>query len=93
MGAYCEGRVDSILGQRAKEHFLYHRDREVDHLNGLAESDRLPAFLKKAERAFKLTGEIRSKLGVKMPTAQHFKTWQEVFPEAAKRVQGSTRTE
>jgi eukaryotic-like serine/threonine-protein kinase len=83
---YCGGRADDSLGKVAKDHFLYHRMREMEQINALAEADRLPAFLKRAERALQLSGEIRRKLGLELPTSQHFKTWLEVFPEVAKRL-------
>jgi serine/threonine-protein kinase len=83
---YCGGRTDNSLGKVAKEHFLYHRLREMEAINALAEAERLPAFLKKTERALQLSGDIRRRLGIDMPPSQHFKTWLEVFPEVAKRL-------
>ena len=83
---YCGGRADDTLRRVAKEHFLYHRVLEMEAINALAEEERLPAFLEKAERALQLSGEIRRKLGIEMPPSQHFKTWLEVFPAVAKRV-------
>ncbi|MGH9364869.1 MAG: serine/threonine protein kinase [Thermoanaerobaculia bacterium] len=84
---YCGGRSDDASLRRiAKEHFLYHRVREMAEINALREGDRLPAFLKKTERALALSGEIRRKMGIEMPPSQHFKTWLEVFPEVAKRI-------
>jgi hypothetical protein len=83
---HCGGRTDDSLRKIAKEHFLHHRVREMEEINALPQSERLPAFLKKAGRALTLSGEIRRKLGVEMPPNQHFRTWLEVFPEVAKRL-------
>jgi hypothetical protein len=58
----------------------------MEAINALAEAERLPAFLKKTERALQLSGDIRRRLGIDMPPSQHFKTWLEVFPEVAKRL-------
>jgi len=52
--------------QASQEHFLHRRAREIDELNELAEAERLGAFLKKAERAYRLTVEV-GKLGVGAP--------------------------
>ncbi len=82
---YCGGRTDDSLRKVHKEHFLYHRVREMESINALAEAERLPAFLQKTERALQLSGEIRRKLGLDMPPNQHFKTWLEIFPAVAKR--------
>ncbi|MGQ0723218.1 MAG: serine/threonine protein kinase [Candidatus Eiseniibacteriota bacterium] len=83
---YCGGgRTDDSLRRVAKEHFLWHRMREMEAINRLGEGERLDAFLKRTDRAHKLAGEIRRKLGVAIPS-QHFKTWLEVFPEVAKRL-------
>lgn len=71
---------------RRGSHYLHHRAREMDEINALPEAARLPAFLKKTERALQLSGEIRRKLAVEMPPSRHFKTWLEVFPEVAKRL-------
>jgi hypothetical protein len=57
----------------------------MEAVNRLGEDERLDAFLKKTDRAHRLAGEIRRKLGVAIPS-QHFKTWLEVFPEVAKRL-------
>jgi serine/threonine protein kinase len=83
---HCGGRTDDSLRKAAKEHFLYHRVREMEEINALPDGHRLPAFLKKTERALQLSGQIRRTLGVEMPPSQHFKTWLEVFPEVAKRL-------
>lgn len=83
---YCGGRADeATLRKAAKPHFLYHRVQEMDSINDLDEGARLGDFLKRTERALKLTTEIRRTLGVAIPN-QHFKTWLEVFPEVAKRL-------
>jgi len=83
---YCGGgKTDDSLRRVAKEHFLWHRVREMEAINRLGEGERLDAFLKKTDRAHRLAGEIRRKLGVAVPS-QHFKTWLEVFPEVAKRL-------
>ena len=82
---YCDGRKDTAtLRQAAKPHFLYHRVQEMEAINALDEGDRIGDFLRKTERALKLTGEIHRK-GILIPN-QHFKTWLEVFPEVAKRL-------
>jgi hypothetical protein len=83
---YCGGRTDDSLRRVHKDHFLYHRVREMKEINVLPAAERLPAFLKKTERALQLSGEIRRKLGIDMPPSQHFKTWLEVFPAVAKRL-------
>lgn len=83
---YCGGSADdATLRKAAKPHFLYQRVQEMEALNALDAGARLGDFLKKTERALKLTTEIRRKLGVQIPN-QHFKTWLEVFPEVAKRL-------
>ena len=83
---YCGGRADeATLRRAAKPHFLYHRLQEMDVINAMDEGARLGDFLKKTERALKLTNEIRRRLGVAIPN-QHFRTWLEVFPEVAKRL-------
>jgi len=83
---YCGGRTnEATLRKAAKPHFLYHRVQEMEAINALDEGARLGDFLRKTERALKLTNEIRRKLGVQIPN-QHFKTWLEVFPEVSKRL-------
>lgn len=83
---YCGGRMDeATLRKVAKPHFLYHRVREMEAINAMDEEARLDDFLKKTERALRLTSEVRRKLGVAIPN-QHFKMWLEVFPEVAKRL-------
>jgi hypothetical protein len=83
---YCDGRAnEATLRKAAKPHFLYRRVQEMEAINAMDAGARLGDFLKKTERALKLTTEIRRKLGVQIPN-QHFKTWLEVFPEVAKRL-------
>ncbi len=83
---YCRGLADgTTLRKAAKPHFLYHRVREMEEINAMDVGERLEAFLERTERALRLTGEIRRKLGVAIPN-QHFKTWLKVFPEVAKRL-------
>ena len=82
----CGSRTDDSLRRVHKDHFLYHRVREMKEINALPAAERLPAFLKKTERALQLSGEIRRKMGIDMPPSQHFKTWLEVFPAVAKRL-------
>lgn len=82
---YCRGQNDETLRRNAKEHFLYQRFQEMNTINDLSEEKRLQAFLERASNALRLSGEIRRKLGINIPT-QHFKTWLEVFPEVAKRL-------
>ena len=89
---HCQGQTGSAIGKRAKEHFLHLRAKEIEALNSCPESERLSVFLKRAERAYRLAAEIRTKLAIKTPPTQHFKTWLEVFPEVAKRLQASTAT-
>lgn len=89
---FCGGRSDGSLAQRAKEHFLYHRSRELDAVNALPEADRMASFLQAAESAHRTMGDIRRRLGIQVPPFQHLKVWLEVFPEVAKRVSGTTRT-
>ena len=81
---FCKGQTDASIGKTAKEHFLIARSGELTDLNASPESARMADFLKKTERALRLTVEVRKKLAISTPT-QHFKTWLEVFPEVAKR--------
>jgi hypothetical protein len=82
---FCGGRTDDSLRRGSKEHFLWHRMREMEAINRLKSSERLNVFLKKTEQALKLAVDIRRKLGVAIPS-NHFKTWLEVFPEVARRM-------
>ncbi len=78
---YCENRT-SDLSRRAKEHFLYKRTEEIEHLNSLQNTgDRINWFSNRVESAIQECDNIRRQQIVNLQTGHysHLRTWFQVF--------------
>jgi len=78
---YCENRT-SGLSRRAKEHFLYKRTREIEHLNSLHNTgERVEWFCSLVESAIQACDNIRRQQIVNLQTGHysHFRTWLQVL--------------